>query len=135
MGGPGIGMAPAQGEQGASPERESGLGFGIEFGNCDEDKHPHCGGVECDTVCAVDGFATLDEAWDFAREVLGDEMRISHVIDWVSRWDGLTYSEMRSDTSDDPILRDYNLLDYNQPSGEQTYTIVEGDHDDWGLYN
>ncbi len=36
--------------------------FEIEFGDCDEVRHPHCEGVECETVLLVRGFGMKEQA-------------------------------------------------------------------------
>jgi hypothetical protein len=54
--------------------------FEIEFGDCDEGLHPHCEGVECETVLLVTGFGSLEQAEEYAREILYDRHTVAEIL-------------------------------------------------------
>ena len=107
--------------------------FEIEFGDCDEGRHPHCGGVECETVLLVSGFGSLEQAEEYAREILYDRHTVAEVL--ADPGDGLQAASMMTEAHDlERVVRDYNVADTSQPNGEQGYPFVAGGHDEFSLY-
>ncbi|MGL5825735.1 MAG: hypothetical protein ACRCYU_13135 [Nocardioides sp.] len=108
--------------------------FDVEFGDCDESLHPHCEGVECETVLLVSGFESLAQAEDYARDVMYDRVTVAAVL--AGPGEGLTASTMMTEGRDPAgvIIRDYNVADTSQPCGEQGYSFVAGGHDEFSLY-
>ena len=108
--------------------------FEIEFGDCDEGLHPHCEGVECETVLLVSGFGSLEQAEEYAREILYDRHTVAEVL--ADPGDGLLAASMMTEARDPAgvVVRDYNVADTSQPSGEKGYTFVAGGHDEFSLY-
>jgi len=108
--------------------------FEIEFGDCDEVRHPHCEGVECETVLLVRGFGMKEQAEQYARDVLYDRHTVAEIL--ASPGEGLRADSLMPEGRDPAgvIIRDYNVADTSQPNGEQGYTFVAGGHDEFSLY-
>ena len=117
---------------GRTPHFEGpGVTYGIEFSNCEEERHgtADCENVESETLVRVEGFLTLEEAQGFASDVLCDASTPDDLFYSAGSWpDRIQISPMwatgqREECRHTP-LRDAVIFN------DTTTEAVEGSHDE-----